>query len=125
MLSKKQALTLKFIKDFIKKNNYSPSFREIADQFGNSAVSTIASRIKVLKDKGYLSHQWNRSRSLMPLSQAQKTASKKEKENMIKLPLLKAVRKVFSDSGSRFQVHGSPLKTLGKRQLPKPLNREW
>ncbi len=85
MLTKKQAQTLKYIKGFLKKHNYSPSFKEIANHFGISAVSTVATRVKALKEKGLISHQWNRSRSLTVITEKN---SESVSENQVEIPLL-------------------------------------
>lgn len=55
MLTPKQKQILGFIENFIKENEYAPSYREIADHFGFSSVATVAEHVENLKLKGYLS----------------------------------------------------------------------
>lgn len=53
-LTKRQSEILKFIKNFIKDYDYSPSYREIAEGMGLSSPATIHQHLQVLKSKGYL-----------------------------------------------------------------------
>lgn len=64
MLTPKQKQILGFVEEFVKKNDYSPSYREIADHFGFSSVSTVAEHIENLKLKGYLAADDSSYRSL-------------------------------------------------------------
>lgn len=63
-LTKKQQQILNFISDFIYTNNYSPSYREIAEKFNLSSVATVAEHINSLKIKGYLDSEPNLARSV-------------------------------------------------------------
>jgi repressor LexA len=63
-LTKKQKLILDFISNFIVSEGYSPSYREIAQQFNFSSVATVADHIQNLKNKGYLNSETNIARSL-------------------------------------------------------------
>ncbi len=65
-LTKKQKEMLDFITEFIKVNEYSPSYREIADHLNLSSPATIHEHIKGLEDKGFLKAQPGRARSLEP-----------------------------------------------------------
>jgi repressor LexA len=53
-LTPKQRAILDFITSFSDKNDYSPSYREIAEHFNLSSTATIAEHIDTLKQKGYL-----------------------------------------------------------------------
>lgn len=64
MLTPKQKQILGFIENFIKENEYAPSYREIADHFGFSSVATVAEHVENLKLKGYLSTDDSGYRSL-------------------------------------------------------------
>jgi len=63
-LTPKQKQIVDFIEKFIKENDYSPSYREIAEHFGFSSVATVAEHIENLKLKGYLSGSEGTYRSL-------------------------------------------------------------
>lgn len=63
-LTKKQNDVLKFIREFIDDNDYSPSFREIAQSCGFSSVATVSQYVDVLKQKGHIKHEANEARSL-------------------------------------------------------------
>ncbi|MEX1123930.1 MAG: transcriptional repressor LexA [Patescibacteria group bacterium] len=56
MLTPKQKQILEFIESFIKENDYAPSYREIAENFGFSSVATVAEHVDNLKTKGYLTN---------------------------------------------------------------------
>ena len=56
MLTPKQKQILDFIETFIKENDYAPSYREIAENFGFSSVATVAEHVENLKTKGYLTN---------------------------------------------------------------------
>ena len=59
-----QKRVLDFVKEFIEKRGYSPSFQEIAEGLGLRSLATVAKHIKNLKEKGLLKDSFNRSRSL-------------------------------------------------------------
>ncbi len=63
-LTKRQKEILDFIQDFLRDHGYAPSFREIAEYFELSSVSTVAEHISSLKGKGYLESEENMARSL-------------------------------------------------------------
>lgn len=56
MLTPKQKQILVFIEKFIRKNDYAPSYKEIADNFGFSSVATVAEHVDNLRNKGYLTN---------------------------------------------------------------------
>ncbi len=53
-LYKRQRQVLDFIVQYIQKNGYSPTLRDIADAMGLSAVSTVHEHIVALEEKGVL-----------------------------------------------------------------------
>jgi repressor LexA len=53
-----------FIADFVQKNQYSPSFEEIGEGLGLSSLATVHKHITNLEEKGLLSRDYNRSRSI-------------------------------------------------------------
>ncbi|MFH0988076.1 MAG: transcriptional repressor LexA [Parcubacteria group bacterium] len=53
-LTKKQSDVLRFVKNFVKDNDYSPSHREIAEGLGLSSPATVHQHLQMLRDKGYL-----------------------------------------------------------------------
>ncbi len=66
-LTKRQKEILDFITYYLKDNDYSPSYMEIADHFGISSPATIHQHVKALEEKGYLKAQENQKRSLEPV----------------------------------------------------------
>jgi repressor LexA len=53
-LTKRQKEILKYISSYIESNSYSPTYDEIKDNFGLSALSTIHEHITELANKGYI-----------------------------------------------------------------------
>jgi repressor LexA len=63
-LTKRQKQILDYHDSFIEVNGYSPSFEEIADNFGYSSLATVHEHLTNLERKGYLRKDYNKSRSL-------------------------------------------------------------
>ena len=63
-LTKIQRETLDYIASYIEKNGYAPSFDDIRDNFGLSAISTVHDRVSALVDKGFLKRYDRRERGL-------------------------------------------------------------
>lgn len=63
-LTRRQKEVLDYLKTFINKHDYAPSYREIADHFGYSSVATVAEHVDSLKEKGYLENEENMARSI-------------------------------------------------------------
>ena len=64
MLTKKQHALLQFIKDFIEKYGYAPTYREIAQHFNLHSVATVHKHIKALAAREKIKKQYNHKRSL-------------------------------------------------------------
>jgi repressor LexA len=63
-LTKRQKQILDYLDSFIEVNGYSPSFEEIADNFGYSSLATVHEHLTNRERKGYLRKDYNKSRSL-------------------------------------------------------------
>lgn len=63
-LTKRQTEVLKFVKDFIKECDYSPSCREIAEGLGLSSPATVHQHLQNLRDGGYLNMESETPRGL-------------------------------------------------------------
>ncbi|MBQ3275006.1 hypothetical protein IJH46_01130 [Candidatus Saccharibacteria bacterium] len=63
-LTKKQKQILDYISNFLKENNYSPSYREIMAGLGLSSVSAVAEHVENLVEKGALRKNPGVARSL-------------------------------------------------------------
>jgi repressor LexA len=79
-LTKRQRQILDYIQSFIEHYGYSPSFEEIARNFGYSSLATVHEHLSNLEQKGYLRKNYNKSRSLEPVQAAGALA--------VELPLL-------------------------------------
>ena len=63
-LTGQQRRVLNYIGAFVGSEGRAPSLEEIRDHLRLSAVSTVHEHVGRLVEKGYLSRQWNRSRSI-------------------------------------------------------------
>lgn len=63
-LTKRQYSVFDFAATFIAEKGFSPSFAELGKGLGLSSLATVAKHVTTLCSKGYLSHDYNRSRSL-------------------------------------------------------------
>jgi repressor LexA len=63
-LTKRQRQILDYVQNFIDAEGYSPSFEEIAANFGYSSLATVHEHLSNLETKGYLRKNYNKSRSL-------------------------------------------------------------
>lgn len=63
-LTKKQNEVLSFIQDFIQNRRYSPSYREIMQQFSFSSLGSVYKHVHALKRKGFLTAEKQKSRSM-------------------------------------------------------------
>lgn len=71
-LTKKQRDIVEFIEEFTKNNRYSPSYREIGNNFGFSSLGSVYKHIQTLKRKGILNNEVKASRSITLTTQAEK-----------------------------------------------------
>lgn len=79
MLTKKQKEILDYINQYIKKNDYAPTLREIMGHFGLKSVSNIHQHIEALKEKGYLKKEEKQPRAI--------ELQKINKSNLLNIPL--------------------------------------
>jgi repressor LexA len=63
-LTRRQKEVLDFIVDFLRRNEYSPSFEEIADGLGLASIATVHKHLTALESKEYLKRSFNQSRAL-------------------------------------------------------------
>ena len=63
-LTKRQREMLDFIEGFIRFRGYSPSFEEIAEEFGYRSLATVHEHLGNLQAKGYIRKNYNESRSV-------------------------------------------------------------
>jgi len=63
-LTKRQSQILNYVKTYLEKHEYAPSFREIASGLKLSSIATISDHIQNLKEKGYLTSTKNLARSI-------------------------------------------------------------
>lgn len=79
--SKKQRELLSFIDGFIKGNGYGPSYREVMRALDYKSVSTVATHINGLIDRGLLHKKDNSARSLEVVSLNSTSASSVPKKS--------------------------------------------
>jgi len=68
-ITRRQKQILDFILDFMDKNGYNPSYREIAKSLGLSSPASIHEQVKKLKDQGFLENI-EKSRDFIPTGKA-------------------------------------------------------
>ena len=84
-LTERQKEVLSFIAEYIKKNSYPPTIREIADNYSIS-VKGAHDHITALRKKGFLKHAGNRPRTMGLIREKQEEVSE-----MVDVPLLGTV----------------------------------
>ena len=57
------------IKNFINKNGYAPSVRELCKLYGASSPATVHTQLKLLKRKKYIDYKENMSRTITILKE--------------------------------------------------------
>lgn len=82
-LTKRQQEIFEYISSYIDKNNYSPTYEEIKDNFGLSALSTVHEHITELVNKGYLSRDEKSPRGIAVIP---------KKKQYMEIPLLGIIR---------------------------------
>lgn len=98
-LTKKQARTVKFIKEFIDDNSYSPTYKEIAEHFKVN-VNAVQQSVSALIKKGSLEKVSGIARGLR-LKDAMPEELSRVKSNLIVIPLygnVAAGEPVFADN---------------------------
>ncbi|MCE2981993.1 MAG: transcriptional repressor LexA [Parachlamydia sp.] len=65
-LTSRQQAILAYIKEFIEKHSYSPSYREIMHHFSFTSPGSVYKHVKTLQRKGYLESEKQASRSIIP-----------------------------------------------------------
>jgi repressor LexA len=63
-LTKIERRILDYLVDYLKKNTYQPSIREIGKRFGIKSTKTVSEHLQSLADKGYIERDASRSRGV-------------------------------------------------------------
>jgi len=63
-LTRRQRDVFHYIRQFIRKNGYSPTLEEICKGLGLSSLSSVHKHLKNLEEKGVIARRWNRGRSI-------------------------------------------------------------
>ena len=63
-LTERQKQILDFIAEFAGKHGFSPTHREICEEFGYSSYGTVHKHLRLLEEKGYLHRHWNQKRGV-------------------------------------------------------------
>jgi repressor LexA len=63
-LSKIERRILDYLIDYLRKNTYQPSIREIGKRFGIKSTKTVSEYLQSLSDKGYIEREASRSRGV-------------------------------------------------------------
>ena len=113
-LTRRQREIFEFIRDFVRRNGYSPSLEEIGSHFGLSSVATVHKHVQHLVEKGFLQKAWNRSRSVEPVEDAGADVSE-----LASLPILGTVAaglpiEAIEDEGATERISVPP------EMVPRP-----
>ena len=63
-LSKMERRILDYLVDYLKRNTYQPSIREIGRRFGIKSTKTVSEYLQSLADKGFIEREASRSRGV-------------------------------------------------------------
>jgi repressor LexA len=63
-LTKIERRILDYLVDYLKRNTYQPSIREIGKRFGIKSTKTVSEYLQTLADKGYIEREASRSRGV-------------------------------------------------------------
>lgn len=63
-LTKIERRILDYLVDYLRKNTYQPSIREIGKRFGIKSTKTVSEHLQTLADKGYIEREASRSRGV-------------------------------------------------------------
>jgi repressor LexA len=63
-ISKMERRILDYIVDYLRRNTYQPSIREIGRRFGIKSTKTVSEYLQSLADKGYIEREASRSRGV-------------------------------------------------------------
>ncbi len=85
-LTKRQKQVVDFIAGFIRRNGYSPSFEEIAEELGLASLATVHKHLTALESKRYLKRSFNQSRALDLGPQYYRELSRRRKEAALASP---------------------------------------
>jgi SOS-response transcriptional repressor LexA len=66
-LTERQSQVLAFIHGFMAKKGFAPSLEQIAAGLELSSLATVHKHLENLKERGYITRAWNRSRSITVL----------------------------------------------------------
>lgn len=80
-LTKRQKEILDFVRDWISRKGYSPTYREIMQHFNFSSVGTVVTHMKALTEKGFMQSESRKRRSLIP------TTAEKENTGSVEIEL--------------------------------------
>jgi repressor LexA len=93
-LTTKQQAVANFIESQRQRHGSAPTYQEIADHFGFRSVNSVTSHVRLLRQKGYLTSDADRSRSLRITSPLAKLRSR-----FVDIPVLGTIPAGFPDDG--------------------------
>ena len=86
MLNERQESVLLYLIDYIQKNQYPPTVREIQSQIGIKSLSTVKNDLDKLEEEGYITRLNQKSRSIEILKNLD--GSSQTKEETIDIPIV-------------------------------------
>jgi repressor LexA len=85
-LSERQRDILDFLSDFITRNGYPPSVREIGEAVGLSSSSTVHSHLNALENRGFIRRDPSSARALTVIGRNNETTDEMNSSATVRLP---------------------------------------
>jgi repressor LexA len=103
---------LDFIREFSSEHGFSPTHREICEQFGYRSYGTVHKHLRLLEEKGFLRRSWNQKRGV-ELDQGDLSAAGGAAHRLPFFGVIAAGRPVEAISGD--EIVAVPAHLLGDR----------
>jgi len=111
-LTKRQKEILDFIRGFTESKGFSPTHKEICEEFGYSSYGTVHKHLKLLEQKGFLRRHWNQKRGV-ELAREKDAAEAPREDELPFFGVIAAGRPVEAVAGN--EVVAVPDHLLGDR----------
>lgn len=87
-MNDRQYKVFQYLTEFIKKNSYPPSVREIQKGVGIKSTSTVSNDLNRLEELGYIKKSNLKSRSIEIIDSSNETLENYERKDIVDIPLL-------------------------------------
>ncbi len=87
-LSDRQLHLLRYIAGYLEQYSWSPTFRDIKEHEGMKSLAQVAHHVRQLQEKGYITHQPHRSRTIRLASKAETIFGAEHTFSMRGIPIM-------------------------------------